>query len=380
MRLTVYTDYLYREAGGHIYAERAFALFLSRLAPHFERFTVIGRLAPGTERSRYALGDRVRFVPLPFYARLAEPLPVLRALSGSLRRYWNALDDTDCVWLLGPHPFSFLFAALAKLRGKEVVLGVREDLPKYVRNRHPKRRLLHAAADLLALAFRALGHLCPVIAVGPGLARQYGRSRRLLQITVSLIDDAEVLSPGSWQRDYGGELSVLSVGRLDTEKNPLLLAEVLAQLNQRGETWHLVVCGEGSMTAQLERRLEELGVRQRANLRGYVSHDRLSELYRQCHMLLHVSWTEGLPQVLFEAFAATLPVVATDVGGVAEATAEAVSLIPPGDASAAADALRELRDDPALRSRRIEAGHALAGRATTQAECKHVVDFISAGR
>lgn len=378
MRLAVYTDYPYREVEGHVYAERAFALFLARLAPHFERFTVIGRLAPGDERGRYALGEGVGLVPLPYYAKLSEPLPALRAMAGSLRRYWQALGDTDCVWLLGPHPLVFAFAALAWLRGKRVVLGVRENLPEYVRTRHPGRRALHAAADALDLAFRLLGRLCPVIAVGPGLARRYRRSRRLLQLAVSLIDEDEVVAPASRRRDYDGELSVLSVGRLDTEKNPLLLADVLALLNREERPWRLIVCGEGSLAGRLAERLGELGVRDRADLRGYVPHDRLAELYAGCHMLLHVSWTEGLPQVLFEAFAAALPAVATDVGGVAEATGEAVSLIPPGDAGAAAEALRRLRDDPALRSHRVEAGHSLVARATTQAECTRVVAFIAA--
>ena len=53
-------------------------------------------------------------------------------------------------------------------------------------------------------------------------------------------------------------------------------------------------------------------------------------------VFLHVSWTEGVPQVLFEAFAAGLPVVATDVGGVAQAVDGAALLVAPGDALAAA--------------------------------------------
>ena len=62
---------------------------------------------------------------------------------------------------------------------------------------------------------------------------------------------------------------------------------------------------------------------------GYLSLDSgLRDHYRDSHMFLHVSWTEGVPQVLFESFAAGLPVVATAVGGVPE-LAEGRSVLDP---------------------------------------------------
>jgi glycosyltransferase involved in cell wall biosynthesis len=378
MRLAIYTDYPYQQVDGRVYAERAFALFLARLAPQFERFTVIGRLAPPTDRGRYPLGEQVEFVPLPYYRRLSEPLPVLKAMVGSIGRYWKALSKVDCVWLLGPHPVSFLFAAIALLRRKRVVLGVRQDLPEYVRNRHPRRRLLLLSGWILELAFRALGRFCAVIAVGPTLAEHYRHSRRVLRLTVSLVEESNVVEPGSDQRRYDGELRVLSVGRLDPEKNPLMLADVLAQLVEHDPRWRLIVCGEGSLSDQLAERLTELGVEGNAELRGYVPQDGgLGDLYGECQMLLHVSWTEGLPQVLYEAFAAALPVVATDVGGVREATGDAVALIPAGDAAAAAEALTELSVDESLRERRLQAGHALVEASTIEAECRRVTEFLS---
>ncbi len=378
MRLAVYTDYLYHRAGGNVYAERAFAVFLARLGSRFERFTVIGRLAPDADRGRYALGEQVEFVPLPYYRSLSEPLPVLKGLAGSIRQYWKALDNTDCVWLLGPHPIAFLFAAIAWLRRRKVVLGVRQDLPEYVRNRHPGRKMLRLSALVLEWAFRALGHFCAVVAVGPTLAQHYRHSRRLLQLTVSLVDESDIVAPESKRLDYRGELKVLSVGRLDPEKNPLMLADVLARLVEGDPRWRLIVCGEGSLTDQLDARLQELGVDRNAEIRGYVPQDGgLSTLYSECQMLLHVSWTEGLPQVLYEAFAAGLPVVATDVGGVRKATAGAATLVPAGDPAAAAQALQELSEDEALRNRRTEAGYELVRGATIQAECLRVAEFLN---
>ncbi len=52
-------------------------------------------------------------------------------------------------------------------------------------------------------------------------------------------------------------------------------------------------------------------------LLGYVPiDDGLLDRYRQADVFLHVSWTEGFPQVLLEAFASRTPAVATEVGGV----------------------------------------------------------------
>lgn len=379
MRLGVYTDYAYHRADGHVFAERAFALFLSRLACELERLIVIGRLDPQPVRARYRLADDADFVPLPFYPRLSEPLPALRGMARSLGCFWRALRHVDAVWLLGPHPLIFAFAAAAVLRRKRVALGVRQSFPDYVQMRHPGRRLARASAVLLERAFRVLGRFCDVVVVGPAIAHDYRNSRRVLEISVSLVKRNDLVEPTAVRnRSYAGRLEVLSVGRLDAEKNPLLLADVLAKLRQDDRRWHLTVCGEGSLQAKLVQRLHDLGVADYAELRGYVAlNDGLWDIYRSSHALLHVSLTEGLPQVLFEAFAAALPVAATDVGGIAEVAGDAVRLIQPDDASAAANALRTIADDAAARNRLVEAGHRLAASMTIDIEAQRVAGFLS---
>ena len=83
-----------------------------------------------------------------------------------------------------------------------------------------------------------------------------------------------------------------------------------------------------------------------------------------------------MPQVLFEAFAAALPVVATAVGGVADAAGDAALLVPPGDADPPARALERLATDEELRAGLVLAGHARVRDRTLEAECARVARFL----
>ncbi|MGH2957309.1 MAG: glycosyltransferase [Solirubrobacterales bacterium] len=375
-RLGVYTDYVYALSNGEPHAERAFARFLAALAPRLERVVVTGRLDPAGS-ARYPLGA-VELIPLPHYPSLSNPLLALRSMVRSLRPFWRALDDLDCVWILGPHPLAFPFALIARLRGRAVVLGVRQELVPYMRSRYPGRRLPVTLARLMEAGFRALARLWPIVVVGPELADAYRHGRSVLEISVSLVRVDQIASVEEAEsRDYSGELLALSVGRLETEKNPLALADVLAALRALDDRWRLVICGEGALREQLQRKLDQLGLADAAEIRGYIPHDRgLTEEYRAAHALLHVSWTEGLPQVLFEAFAAGLPVAATDVGGIRAAVGDAVLLAPPGDPGAMAECVAQIGRDPDQRDSLIRAGLEQARSHTIETETARVADFI----
>jgi glycosyltransferase involved in cell wall biosynthesis len=379
LRLAVYTDYAYRrDHDGAVYADRAFVKFVLEMKRSLDKVVLLGRANPEPGRSHYKLPPEVEFVPLPHYPSLNHPLKMLGAIPRSLARFWRALDEVDAAWLLGPYLLAILFALLALLRRKPVVLGVRQDLPQYVANRHPGRRPVLWAAIVLDKTFRALARRLPVVVVGPDLAQNYRRARALLPISVSLVREHDLERRGGIERSYDGDLQILSVGRLDTEKNPLLLVDVLTLLRRDDPRWRLVICGEGYLEDALAERISELGLEEFASLRGYVPIDGgLRELYEESHFLLHVSWTEGFPQTFVEAFGARLPVVATAVGGVPEGVGDAALLIPPGDGEAAAGALRRLAEDEALRERLSDAGLELVRENTLERASRRVVDFIA---
>jgi glycosyltransferase involved in cell wall biosynthesis len=376
LRVAVYADNWYRPTPDGVYADRSLVLFIAGVAAAAEHTILLGQLDPELPRAHYRVPDHVEFVGLPPYPSmlsLGAPLAMLR----SLRTFWRLMRQVDVVWLLGPHPLCLAFAALAALRRKRITLGVRQDFPTYVRTRHPGRRLVHLAGDLLEGSYRLLARRAPTVVVGPDLASNFSRARHLLPISVSLVRDSDIADPAeAASRAWNGERTVLSVGRLETEKNPLLLADVLARLD--GGDWRFLICGEGPMEDELRGRLRELGVEDRAELLGYLPiHGGLMDRYRSVNAFLHVSWTEGMPQVLLEAFAAGTPVVATAVGGVSEAAGDAALLIPPGDPDAAAAALGRIAADPELRRELVTKGIERVRGRTLEAESARVARFLA---
>lgn len=381
MRLGVYCDFSYRAADGAVSADVAFSRFVEGLAPHCERVVAIGRLDPGAIPFPYPL-RAVEFVGLPHYRSGADLAAVLRAVPESLRRFRRALDGLDVVWILGPNPpQAILFALAARLRGRRVVLGVRQNLPLLIRYRRPDQPIVILAAHVLDTAFRLLARRIPVVVVGSDLARRYRRSRSMLSIYVSLLGRERLSAAGAAGRAYDGpELTMLSVGRLDPEKNPLLLVDVLARAAAIDPRWRLVVCGDGPLFDALGARARELGVADRLQRVGHVPVDGpLWDRYRSAHVLLHVSLTEGVPQVLLEALAARLPVVATEVGGVGELVDGCGLLVPARDADAAARALTRMVTDAGLRDVCVEAGARRVADHTLDAECARLSAFL-AGR
>jgi glycosyltransferase involved in cell wall biosynthesis len=377
--VVVYTDFSYRRQGSAVTAQLPFVLFINALAEAGLRVTVAGRLDPGTEPYPFALHPEIEFVGLPAYGSLANPVAVARATTSTLRRFAAHTADADAVWLFGPHPYIGGFAAIAGARRQPVFLGVRQDLPTLIAARHPGRRWIQHAARLLEASHRALSRRCGTVVVGPALAAEYASAKRLLNLPISLVSETEIAAPEAVaHRSYKGELTAVSVGRLDPEKNPLLLADVLAALRRRDPRWRLEVYGEGTEAAALDERLQELDLGSHAELRGYLPVDQgLVDVYRRSHALLHVSWTEGVPQVLFEAFAARLPVVATAVGGVPEAAGSAAILVPPGDAEAPAVALAEIGVEPELRERLIDAGLDKVESMTLERQARTAIEFLA---
>jgi glycosyltransferase involved in cell wall biosynthesis len=307
---------------------------------------------------------------------------VVKAAFGTVTGMWRGLKRVDVVWVLGPHPFSLILVALARIQRKRLVLGVRQDTLGYYRARLPSPgwRPVLAAIWLIDAMYRLFSRVIPTTVVGPEIAGHYAGGRSVLTMTASLVRARDIVDTPP-ERTWATPITLLTVGRVEPEKNPFLLVEALAVLNGGfPDRFRVVWIGRGELEAPVRRRAHELDVGESFVLAGYVPFgEQLFRWYREAHIFVHVSVTEGMPQVIFEALAAGVPIVATDVGSVAAALdgGRAGVLVQPGDRDALVGAIRRVADDASLREAIVARGLELARTRTLEAEAAVVARFIA---
>lgn len=139
-----------------------------------------------------------------------------------------------------------------------------------------------------------------------------------------------------------------AAGRLSVEKGFGQLVEAAQAVVKADPAAGFVLFGEGPLRHALERQIVARGLREHFILAGFRSD--VDSFIPHLDLVVLPSFTEGLPNIALEAFAAGVPVVATAVGGTPEVVTDGISgyLVPPGDPPAlAARILDMLRNDTA---------------------------------
>lgn len=110
--------------------------------------------------------------------------------------------------------------------------------------------------------------------------------------------------------------SVIFLGRLEHNKQPLALLEAARILKEKGLRLNFYFLGEGEQRSDMEKRIDELGLSDRAFLLGYQQNP--YPYIAQADVVCMLSKTEGFPTVFAEGMALGKPFISSDVGGVAE--------------------------------------------------------------
>jgi glycosyltransferase involved in cell wall biosynthesis len=146
-----------------------------------------------------------------------------------------------------------------------------------------------------------------------------------------------------------GMLRAVFVGRLDPLKDHSTLLHALAHAPRI----HLLLLGDGPLRNSVENLARELGVADRVTFMGFRTD--VPQILKACDIYVHSSIAEGFGIAACEAMAAGLPVIATDIPGLAELVKGTGMLTLPGDSEGLARALNELSDSAEKRARMSEA-------------------------
>lgn len=110
----------------------------------------------------------------------------------------------------------------------------------------------------------------------------------------------------------------LFVGNLKKDKGVLDLVEAYAKYCKLGGNMALVFIGGGAMETAIKNRINTLKLQHRIEMRGILPHDQVAASMRESSAVVLPSYHEGVPNVLLEAAACGVPVLASSVGGIPE--------------------------------------------------------------
>ena len=216
---------------------------------------------------------------------------------------------------------------------------------------------------------RVLNRVDHVVCVSAGQAAKVGKAgvgSGKITVIHNSIDTGRFATPeasgGKMLAGLFGDAPsriAMAVGRLSPEKGFGKLVECAAILRQRGVDVGFVLVGEGPEREALEHEISRAGLAGRFILAGFRKD--VDRLLPHADLLVQSSFTEGMPNVVLEAMAASVPVVATAVGGTPEVVDEGVTglLVNPGRADELAAGVTAVLANEA---NRLRMGHAACQR------------------
>jgi len=171
---------------------------------------------------------------------------------------------------------------------------------------------VHHAANLVA--FRSSARIIVNSRqVGDYIVQRYAAPRQAIEVVYNGVDTKRF---HPLDRNHGDALTVVTAGRLVAQKNPTLFVEAAARIAAAFPGIRFVMLGDGPLRPAVEAQIERLGMKGTIELAG-ERHD-VEKGFAQADLFWLTSSWEGLPNVVLEAMACGLPVIATNVGGTSE--------------------------------------------------------------
>jgi len=352
MKIFAYNDFILLKEDENIYADDSHILFIkSTCENHFDDFCLGSRVSPLSGKGHYFFSDQEKhLLELPYYSSVSDFLKRPSLLIKALFQLRSQLKKFDIFWITWPHPISFLILFLVGSK-KPVVLFVRQNLEALIKVRYSGIKmslgLIFARfVYLYASTFRSNAMLVTVgKEMHQHLSSGFVNSKHISDSIIS-----EEYSVKERLYNVGNTLKLLFIGRLEPEKGLLDLINSVNLINKEIPAT-LTIVGEGISRIESESLSKSLGLTEKITFLGYIPFgDNLFDIYNSHDILMISSFSEGLPKIINEARAFSIPVISTKVGGIADELhhEETCLFVNPGNPEQLAEAAIRLFSDKKL--------------------------------
>jgi glycosyltransferase involved in cell wall biosynthesis/predicted metal-dependent phosphoesterase TrpH len=244
-------------------------------------------------------------IDVPFYPGLRIGVPSLPGVVQTL-----ADGCYDAVHVCSPGPAGIAAALVARALGLPLLGSYHTELGAYAGLRSGQARLVEAMNSAVALFYSACEVVLSPSAASDGALAQIGIPAERVMRWDRGVDTGRFDPALRRRREDDGTIRVLYSGRITREKGVELLAETFLAARARDERLHLMVAGGGP---EQERLASLLGTD--ASFLGWLQGGELAQAYADADVFLFPSSTDTFGQVILEAQASGLPVLAVAEGG-----------------------------------------------------------------
>lgn len=322
-----------------------------RGVPDFE-IEVIGTDA-NVDRRLSAVAD----VELPFYAGLQIGVPSLPAVVEAL-----AEGRYDLLHLVSPGPAGVVAALVGRMMELPILGSYHTELAAYAALRSGDARVAAGMQAAVGAFYGRCAHVVTPSAWADAALMASGVPSERIGRWERGVDTARFHPSRRDPGRFGDQrrLNVLYAGRLTREKGVELLADAFLQARHVHPRLHLLLAGGGPEEQPLRRRLGSA-----ATFLGWQQGADLASTFASADLFLLCSQTDTFGQVVVEAQASGLPVVAVAAGGPRELIDDGRSgCLVPADAETIAQALARLAGSRAARERLAAGGLAAVAERT----------------
>lgn len=147
--------------------------------------------------------------------------------------------------------------------------------------------------------------------------------------------------------DPNGMVELISIGSLTEVKGHAVIIEAMSKMPKK-ENQRLTIIGEGPLKGKLKSRAEALGLSGQVIFKGQAAPSEIPKYLSKAHILILASFSEGRPNVVLEAMAGGLPVIASDIKGMDELIQNEKTglLFSPGNSDELCQRIERLVKDP----------------------------------